>query len=308
MANPVPITPVLLTPGQYYAASSPSGMQPASGDSGNFSGPFLIEEQSLNYNYCRVPEALWVSATYGLSSFAQAFAVGQTLLALQCYADYTRRKSLEVFDTEKWQQNQRFKVMSVSADPYGNQYGSVSGGTFGPAGAVVTTQKYYVRRPWKDSDTEVTRTAHGFNFYMSDSLAPYILQVPRAANGVSQVRAMNNFYPFVTHSWQPGSQQPGGHGEWNTVLPGGPQGVLHGGDSYAVWDMGWLGQKTGPWTPRQDTTTDVYIVTDALGVMVKDSKLVRDAAAGNVLNSHLNGYKENHEGFQEYNPDRHTWT
>ena len=70
MANPVPITPVLLTPGQYYAASGTSGMQPASGDSGGFSGPFMIEEQSLNYNYCRVPEALYTSASYSLSSWS----------------------------------------------------------------------------------------------------------------------------------------------------------------------------------------------------------------------------------------------
>jgi len=308
MANPVPITPVLLTPGQYYAASATSGMQPASGDSGSYSGPFMIEEQSLNYNYCRVPEALYGSATYSLSSYAQTMTVGQTLLALQCYADYTIRKSYETFDTEKWQQNQRFKVMSVSADPYGNQYGSVSAGTFGPAGGVVTTQKYYARRPWKDTDVEVTRTAHGFNFFMSDALAPYIMQVPHAANGGSQVYAMNNYEPFATHSWLRGTSLDGARGTWATNLPGGPQGTLHPGAAHAVWDMGWLGQKIGPWMPSQDNTTDVYIVTDALGTMVRDSKLVRDGAAGNVLSPHLNGYKENHEGFAEYSPDRHTWT
>jgi hypothetical protein len=283
-------------------------MQPASGNSGIFSGPFLIEEQSLNYNYCRVPEALYASATYSLSSYAQTMNVGQTLLALQCYADYTRRKSTEHFDTLNWQQNQRFKVLSVSADPYGNEYGTVSGGTFGPAGAVVTTQKYYMRRPWKDADTEVTRTAHGFNFFMSDALAPYVLQVPHAANGGSQVYAMNNFEPFATHSWLRGTSLDGARGTWANNLPGGPQGTLHPGAENAVWDMGWLGQKTGPWMPTQDNTTDVYIVTDALGVMVKDSRLVRDGATGNVLNSYANGFKENHEGFSEYNPDRHTWT
>ena len=305
MPTPVPVTPTLLNPGQYYAASAASGLVAASGNSGNFSGPFLIEEQTLSYNYCRVPEALYASASYSLSSYAQTMTIGQTLLALQVWATYKRTKSYDTFDTASWIQNQRFKVLSVSADPYGNEYGSVSAGTFGPAGAVVTAQKYYNRKPWQSTDTEISKSADGFNFYMTDALASYILQVPNAANG--GIQTMNDYMPFVTHSWLRGTSLDGARGTWANNLPGGPQGTLHPGSPNAVWDMGWLGQKIGGWGPDQDTVTDVYIVTDALGQMVKDSRLVRSGATGNVLNPHLNGYKENHDGFSDYRPERHTW-
>jgi hypothetical protein len=304
---PVNRLAVLAAPGQYYAASATSGITPASGQSGIFSGPWLIEEQALNYNYCRVPEALYSSVSYGLSSYNQNMSVGQTLLSIQAHAYYNRRKSYETFHTSGWQQNQRFKVQSVSGDPYGGEYGTVSAGTFGPAGQVITSQKYYNRRTWVEGqDTKVSRTAQGYNFFMSDALAPYILQVPYAGNGDSQTQAMNNFEPFVTHSFLPGTSQDGAHGSWATNLPGGPQGTLHPGDPFATW-ANFMGQKTGGYITTQDTTDDVYVITDHLGFLVKDKQLVREGAQGNVLYPSLNGYAENHDGIPEYDPDRHTW-
>lgn len=141
-----------------------------------FSGPFLIEEQSLTVEYARVPSWMIpavsaVSGTIFNSTIDSLSGVntrqmvpGGTKLVCIAYAQYSRRKDYGVYTTTGYQQPQKFSI-DRQADSNGETYGSGASGVkyvLGPAGRVITSQKYIRRVPWNDStDTETSKSIVG---------------------------------------------------------------------------------------------------------------------------------------------------
>ena len=150
------------------ALFSMSGTGPVSGVSGTgaLSGPFFIQEQSLNYDYVRVP--------YGFLSSVVVSLSGSTWNAVNTGSVLMVRKSYEWFETSSFQQGQRFSIEAASADSQGNTYcnqtpsdcGLASfSSTYGPAGRVYTSQKWYKREPWIEGQHEETdQTVVGYNY------------------------------------------------------------------------------------------------------------------------------------------------
>jgi len=175
MPTPTPVVPTPITPtspSNSTLTMSVSGMLPVSGEpTGAFSGPHLIEEQTLHIDYVRVPNMKEdPSGTFlSLSAPAMGWRVDSTYLQVRVGATYTRTKSYDFFATSGWQQNQSFVYNPVSADAFGTTYGSVGNAALGPAGSVDTSTNYYSRRPWNDAvDSSAYEHADGtLHYYQS---------------------------------------------------------------------------------------------------------------------------------------------
>tara|TARA_R110002012_G_scaffold232234_2_gene404942 strand:+ start:1467 stop:2309 length:843 start_codon:yes stop_codon:yes gene_type:complete len=158
------------------ALFSMSGTGPVSGVSGTgaLSGPFFIQEQSLNYDYVRVPYGFLSSVVVSLSGSTWNAVNTGSVLMVRATANYNVRKSYEWFETSSFQQGQRFSIEAASADSQGNTYcnqtpsdcGLASfSSTYGPAGRVYTSQKWYKREPWIEGQHEETdQTVVGYNY------------------------------------------------------------------------------------------------------------------------------------------------
>ena len=164
-----------------------SGINPPSGnvsagsfDASDASGPWLIETQTMDYVYSRVPffnsRAQFPASGLGLSSFDQgqlAFEVdvspAATTLFVNARATVQSVSSTDMFYTSGYQQPQKFKVFAFSADINGVTYGDVRTGTFGPRGELKTVQKYYRRRRLDHSQDKVfvQTLSQGWNFPVS---------------------------------------------------------------------------------------------------------------------------------------------
>lgn len=143
---------------------------PTSGSpSGTFPGPHYVEEQSLVIDYVRVPGGAGTGYV-DLDSASATFTHSETKLAVIITANYSRRKVDAIFDTSTYQQPQKFEFLGVSSDYLGQSYGSLNASTLGPAGQIVTTQPWYYRRPWVDTqDTEVVSSVTCANFALGAS-------------------------------------------------------------------------------------------------------------------------------------------
>ena len=171
---PQPVTPV-----QTGSSLLLSGSQPASGTPvGAFSGPWCIEEQSLNMSYWRVPKFYFNSVTaVSLSSLTGTWDnANSTSLRYFVNASYRMSYSTEQFETSAWQQNQKFQVDPVSSDSYGTSYGSLTASSLGPAGNISTAVPYYSRRPWNNAtDSTIYESVNGAcNFALASSGQSYL--------------------------------------------------------------------------------------------------------------------------------------
>jgi len=134
-----------------------SGVNVVSGVSGTdtateYRGPWYIEEQSLNISYWRMPNAHLHGFQANLSSVSWSMGHTQsTSLACFIEANVVGTKDWGTYTTSSWSQPQTFKVYAASADTSGQTYGDLTASSFGPAGEVVTKQKYYSRVPWNDA-------------------------------------------------------------------------------------------------------------------------------------------------------------
>lgn len=178
---PVPGAAVAQPAAQFIA----SGVSPASGVSGTgaLSGPFWVQEQTLQYDYVRVPMGALSSVVLSLSSSTWTAVHTGTVIIIRAKATVSTRKSYEWFETSAYTQPQRFAIEAASADMFGNTYcpanlqasacalSSLSG-TYMCAGQVYTYQPWYRRRPWKDGDAENNHTEIGYNYQAYNDNGP----------------------------------------------------------------------------------------------------------------------------------------
>ena len=146
-----------------------SGLYPVTGTPSGFTGPWLIETQSLTIQYARVPSQMVVnsSSVTSLSAVNVRYgSVNNTHLMYKTTARYSRVKSYETFLTSGFLQTQKFSVVPET-DAFGEYYGPtsiLSGTVLGPAGYVLTTQPYIRRVAWDDNlHSETATTARGTN-------------------------------------------------------------------------------------------------------------------------------------------------
>ena len=141
---------------------------PASGVSSlDGSGPYMIEEQWMDFDYVRVPVYEPSATSFSLTKPTVDYRVLFTQLLVNVKATYQRKKVYAFYKSPSWTQNQKFQYLAASCDAYGNcDYGDVGISALGPAGSVVTIQKWYFRRLWNDTtDTEVISSMNGSRSY-----------------------------------------------------------------------------------------------------------------------------------------------
>ncbi len=229
-----------------------SGVGPVSGVSGvgALSGPFFIQEQTLNYDYVRVPYGYLSSVVVSLSGSTWTATNTGSVLMVRATANVNTRKSYEWFETSSYVQGQRFSIEAASADSQGNTYCnqtpsdcglSVFSSTYGPVGRVYTSQKFYKREPWIEGQhQERDDTVIGYNY-----------------------QAYND-----NHS-TPG---PGGVGNpvdaelvWGDFKSMFATDTIDGESGYTANMWAEIAPKTGPYSYGQDLVDDVIIGTDTIG-------------------------------------------
>jgi hypothetical protein len=165
---PVPVLPnPVATPTGLYYVSGGTGVVTSAGPMvpSSLSGPWYEEEQTMSLYYSRAPFAGYTGNTPTLSSLSTTYAIHNTKLLTGVTASYQIRKTYGVYPNQTWQQPQKFTILAVSADYLNNTYGDLDASSTGPAGNVVTSQPYRLRRPWiTGTDTEVYAAAEGWNF------------------------------------------------------------------------------------------------------------------------------------------------
>jgi len=213
------------------------------------SGPWFIETQSMEVEYFRYPRmsrARLSNADFALSGFVPAVNVVSgyqyhTALAAKINVTYTATKSYDRYTTSSYTQPQKFTVYPASADANGISYGTLVTGTLGPGGSIKTTQKYFNRRPWDNSDFTASQTEEVYTYYC-------------VASGVyiNQPDIWNQYSVFMGYEWNifPELSPRSNLTEWD---------IFNGG--YAV--------KSGAYAAADDTTQDVFDLLDGLGVAVQ---------------------------------------
>ena len=185
MAPPIPSQSPAPTPTSVSVSGgtgnyTSSGIPPASGVqgiAGDFSGPHMIERQTMTVSYQRIPNinpSNFIDSDISLSAVFPVYNpvsgnVQSTILAYRVESNVTVLKSYDRFDTSSFQQPQRFKVYATSADSNNATYGAVPQGGRGPAGSIETDQEFYNRRPWNSNDAEINQTMDGYNYYSEPS-------------------------------------------------------------------------------------------------------------------------------------------
>jgi|TARA_R110002020_G_scaffold464939_1_gene686052 hypothetical protein len=190
-AQPVPQpqqpTQTSLPLGVHYGGSA---IPPASGVSGTgtFNGPWIIEQQSLNIEYVRVPMTQLTGGTGAidvtLSSASMTHAVVGTSLAVRATASWSKVSAVAAYPLSgEYTQPQVFEFFPVSSDPGGVSYGDLNASTLGPMGTIATVLPYYHRRPmtntersYSDSESQYylglnSSACHGYNFALNDPSA-----------------------------------------------------------------------------------------------------------------------------------------
>lgn len=197
--NPIPSTNFTVT-GNVVANAPPN--------SGNLdvtavgSGPWRIEQQSLDCSYERVPRLARHDLVDRDVSLSSVNCVSgdhtSTVLAIKWKASYSVVSS-DAYFTSGLQIPQTFEVQPVSADYQGNTYGDLSylSGHLGPQGSISTASGWYSRRLWVSAtDVEVTRNAEGlWNF----QVFPYTYTGPCGPSGMQggALGMVNNFRAWI---------------------------------------------------------------------------------------------------------------
>lgn len=233
----------------YHLSGMSSASATTSGLNGyNSSGPWLIEEQSMTIDYFRVPS--WVtrqdvtSQDFALSggnptSIVSGNIMG-TKIAARVEAFVKRVKSYDTYQTSSYNQPQRFTVAPNSTDVNGLSYGNITVGKLGPAGNIITTQKYYNRRPWVEGvDSTYDKAAAGFTWYHMGlthvSSVPGLGASSIEASVAHQDFAMGDFSKFMGQEFAYAELTPGGGGAHGYVFPRSMSnmGALQGGYNVA---------------------------------------------------------------------------
>lgn len=273
--TPTPVTPIPATGHGGSTYINVSGVVPASGLETALSGPWMIEEQDLGIMTMRMPHYGNITESHSLSGPTRTIAVTQTSMIHVVWANYSIRKSYEIFSLSAWTQPQTFQLNPVSADVYGNSYGEVSMSALGPMATISTKHKWYFRREWKDAiDTEVNQTCQGTQHYFYD---------------MSGVRKDGVSYWGDFKHVRPGSWMA------NTFL--------------ADWDFNlsmdqiyWLG---GTYSTSQETYLQIVNYVDRAGVDVRN---ILFYGLGPDFQIDVNNIPIRNQGCVGYSSSRHNWS
>jgi len=127
--------------------------------SGAYTGYFMVETQSLQIQYARVPrEGYPETHVLDLSSYDVTADVGGTQLNCIITSDYNKSKIYGSYDTCTWNENQTFKI-AASEQLHGVSYGAVLANQLGPIGTIFTDTAWYNRRPWNSTIDEATKSS-----------------------------------------------------------------------------------------------------------------------------------------------------
>jgi len=279
----------------YYAASSASGIVQGLGTyyASGFSGPFLEETQTLNIDYVRVPMGGSVSSTSpALNSYGVGIRIAGTGLQIVTTASYSRRKVYNWYDVSSFQQPQKFQWNAMSADSYGNTYGTLTASTLGPQGTVMTTQPYYNRRPWNDAtDTEVSKTMdRSTNVVVIFSGCNTPIALPE------QSQYIGNFNLSILTPNQAGYL---GGSQWG---PGGIYGA-------ATLDVRYAYRLWGKYNSNQETLQQILMFIDMVGSTVSAVQLWSMPPKNPATTLPWGSWTVNPDaGFSEYDISRHDYT
>ena len=154
--------------GDYRAEAVP--LDPAYGQ---YTGDWMIEEQSLIINYARIPFGYLAQPSafdYFPNSLSGVVVRNMrptyTNLHYLVRARYSVKKEVgTTYLTPSDVQTQRFQIGPSRYDRFGNDYGPVSGAwKLGPQGVISNSRPYRRRVPWDDAvHTEIDRYARGTN-------------------------------------------------------------------------------------------------------------------------------------------------
>jgi len=231
-------------------------MVPTSGTSGagsatlapyDGSGPWMVERQSLKFDYVRVPRGgAYPTYSIGLSSVDIFSTIMYTSLEVRVTASYSKVKDYNFYSTSSFVQPQQFEIIAASGDPSGITYGGASGvSAMGPQGAVITAKEWYFRRPWNSGvDVEYTKAHYNLFNYL-------------AAQGVTNCTYGPSSYVNQEHVW----------GDFNTA--------------YTTFSLNWdkelvyglkpmFNEKPGPYSLQQETPTDVWTTVNEVGTAMSN--------------------------------------
>ena len=218
--SPLPIiSPSTPTAGASRTSSAASGSFPSSGlSTGSIAGPWMIEEQSMEILYWRVPHGYNKSFESSLSSITYTSTFQSTKLAWIATLNHSKKRSDEYFDSSSWQQTQLLDVLAVSADINGTSYGDITASTLGPVGSVITTRPSYRRVAWDDAvDATSMETGYASNFVLATggasglpySTGPEDTQLSLAGNqDMFAIASYKAEYPFDPPPAQHIAQHP----------------------------------------------------------------------------------------------------
>lgn len=272
-----------------------TGLQPVTGLPSGYSGPWLIETQSLTVEYVRVPIYGMVtgSAVVSLSATnSRTTNINGTGLHVLTHASYSRVKSYESFATSAYLQSQKFSILP-DADAYGEYYGPASAlsavGILGPAGTVITSKPYIRRVLWDDAlHSETTVNTRGTNVIFGK-----VDQV----NTLYDCANMSEADPFRSFQYLLGA------GVANSFVGGGDWLKLTTNAGYFI---------QGPYAVSKENSSLFISFLNSIGEQIRNSRMYKiDPAAGVDVTGISNGVTLNSSvftGTSEYTSNRHDYT
>ena len=244
------------------------------------SGPWWIETQTLQFDYMRTPHGYQNSIDMSLSAVDATLFLHHTSLAVRVTARVTAISSTDNYCTSAWTQNQKFELVSVSADASGNTYGGgTDASTMGPMGSVVTKTEYYHRRPFvAGTDT------------------------PEFSQDIAEPAYNYRTWTEFTKTPRPNSQVWGQylHFFCPTTIPGSPLGV------YDPWSHVWpfVYSLPGGYNINAETSAKLWEAINDVGNYVQTENLAID------YDSDWQGPGKPYTmiGCPAYDPNRHDFT
>lgn len=307
------------------AASTGGGAVLASGvlSATQFSGPWSVEEQSLTIDYWRVPRfmlqasgtgELFEGEIFSLSSNnTRTMKVGTTSLVMIIYASYSKKKVYATYSTSSYQQPQKFSIVR-DTDHFGIDYGVSAAGlnfAMGPAGRVVTSQKYIRRTGWDDSvDSEVSKNIVVTNtHYVSkggDIVDYAIIKDPTLYAGKFKHSV---YYPgnTVSHSWLYNGEPIAADDSYNFYTINGPYALSKESDSAFINMLNNIGDFINN-APTQIGSTSYYYGTLKKANPVNGVDYLYPMSAGASQFYTANNYITMFPYIAQYSPSRHDYT
>ena len=243
------------------------------------SGPFLIEKQSLNIDYWRVPNGHmdFNSSSVTLSGVSgTSYHVYGTSLVANVNASYSRKKSYDFYSTTSFQQPQKFEILALSADSKGTTYGNTNASTLGPMGAIVSKTDWYKRVPWiAGTHTEVSRKISAKTYFATEN-PKYSTSTTVDSDGLET----------KNEAWFINAELAGTFMGDNSKQPG-----------MAAWNY----QIPGRYNTAKESLRKVRQFIDDMGQDVTTSGLYANPA--NTVQQHV----AQDQGFSEYDTSRHDY-